>query len=447
MCFALKIAAVVEMSLSAMVEFDDMELAPFPRQIWNVGFVLLISAIILTGSSQPPGNRLDRLRSFTRNIEFDYTGWILDALGLKIGQSALGTSTYLAPDQRHQMVGEYLNLVVEIQHDEAQLQEIYSDPNIEDPQAASQELRQKLQKLYERRSQLDPIAESVLQNQVGTVAAEMGLALGGQPIPPVLYHATPLPLALIVSPRTVIRQDYDISLIPDLTVDKRAALEDKVDKALNVSSLVVPVGGIGVYPTMVDQTSDLNWLSEVISHEWTHNYLTLRPLGMNYMSSPQLRIMNETTASISGKEIGKVVIERYYPELVPAPAPPPVQPQKPTQKPQAPVFDFRAEMRITRVTVDKLLAEKKVDEAETYMEQRRIFFWNHGYHIRKLNQAYFAFYGAYADQPGGAAGTDPVGAAVRKLRADSPNLANFVNRISWMWSFEQLQQAVSADTP
>ena len=57
-------------------------------------------------------------------------------------------------------------------------------------------------------------------------------------------------------------------------------------------------------------------------------------------------------------------------------------------------------------------------------KQRRRVFWDQGYHIRKLNQAYFAFYGAYADSPGGgAAGADPVGAAVRALRAHSSSLA------------------------
>ena len=85
-------------------------------------------------------------------------------------------------------------------------------------------------------------------------------------------------------------------------------------------------------------------------------------------------------------------------------------------QPPPPVFDFRAEMHQTRVTADRLLAEGKIDQAETYMELRRRFLWDNGYHIRKLNQAYFAFYGAYADQPGGAAGEDPVGAAVRLLR-------------------------------
>ena len=76
------------------------------------------------------------------------------------------------------------------------------------------------------------------------------------------------------------------------------------------------------------------------------------------------------------------------------------------------------------------------------MEARREIFWDNGYSIRKLNQAYFAFYGAYADLPGGAAGQDPVGPAVRELRAQSNSLADFIKQISWMTNFEQLQAAL-----
>jgi hypothetical protein len=260
----------------------------------------------------------------------------------------------------------------------------------------------------------------------------------------VLYHSTPLPTALIVSPRDEIRQDANISLQTELSADERSALEERIDSALDVSSLVVNIGGVGVYPTMVVQTSDLNFLAEVVAHEWVHNFLTLRPLGINYLTSPELRTMNETAASIAGNEIGSLVIEQFYPELVPpppAPTPTPglVEPAEP------PAFDFREEMRITRVTVDQLLAEGKIEEAEAYMEDRRIFFWENGYRIRKINQAYFAFHGAYADQPGGEAGEDPVGAAVRDLRAQSTSLADFLKRISWMTSFEQLQETVQAE--
>jgi len=398
-------------------------------------------AVLLGSSSMPPGDTYDRARAYTRSIEFDYVSWTLDALGIKSDQIALGTIDYLSPGQQHQMVKDYLDLVAQIQQSEAQLNDIYADPKVSDPQSASASLRGKLHELYKRRELLQPVAEAVVQEQVSEVAASLGLTFGGQPVPPVLFHSTPLPLALIISPRDKIKQVADISLLPGLSVDQQAALEERVDKALDVSSLVVPVGGVGLYPTMVQQTTNLNWLFEVVSHEWTHNFLTLRPLGISYMNSQQLRTMNETTASIAGKEIGQVVVERYYPELVP-PSPPPGNANTPSQQPSAPVFDFNAEMRTTRVNVDKLLAEGKIDEAEQYMEARRVFFWDNGYHIRKLNQAYFAFYGAYADQPGGAAGEDPVGAAVRALRGESPDLAAFLNRISWMWSFEQLQQAV-----
>ena len=99
-------------------------------------------------------------------------------------------------------------------------------------------------------------------------------------------------------------------------------------------------------------------------------------------------------------------------------------------------------MHATRVVVDAMLASGRISDAENYMEQRRQIFVKNGYFIRRLNQAYFAFYGAYADVPGGAAGEDPVGPAVRALRARSASLADFVNRIAWMTSFEQLQKAV-----
>jgi hypothetical protein len=204
---------------------------------------------------------------------------------------------------------------------------------------------------------------------------------------------------------------------------------------------------------MVMQTTDINWLVEVVAHEWVHNYLTLRPLGVMYLESPELRIMNETAAAIAGKEIGREVVARFYPEYLPPPPAPPEpvsepvsEPgEEPASPPAEPTFDYQAEMHETRVNVDEMLAEGKIEEAETYMELRRRFLWDHGYHIRKLNQAFFAFHGAYADQPGGAAGEDPVGAAVRALRAQSSTLADFINRLAWMWSYDQLRQAVETE--
>jgi hypothetical protein len=409
--------------------------------------VLLAGMLVLSSSVLTPSDEVERVRAFTRSIEFDYIQWTLDAIGLKLGQAALGTDGYINSDQRPQVVLDYLDLINQIQQKEGQLSDIYADPNTADPDQASLALRQELEDLYARRKLLQPLTEDVLQEQISQVVASMGLSLGGQPIPPISFHTTPPPYALIVSPRDTIRVDADISVSPDLTVDQMVSLEAQVDQSLDVSSLVVGIGGMGTYPTMVMQTTDLNWLVETVAHEWTHNYLTLRPLGLSYLSDPKLRVMNETTASIAGTEIGSAVIARFYPQFLPPSTTGGSSSGVSRSTIPERTFDYRKEMHITRVAADQMLAEGRIQDAENYMDARRRLFWEHGYHIRKLNQAFFAFHGAYADQPGGASGAeeDPVGAAVRALRAQSSSLADFINRISWMWTFGQLQHAVGTN--
>jgi hypothetical protein len=416
----------------------------FKGAFW-LTILLLMMAFLLGASSVSFSDPLERVQALTRPIEFDYVSWTLDALSLKLGQIALGSARYLPVDDRSGTVLEALDLIRQINEFKAKLNDIYANPSITDPKSVSVEVRNQIAKLQQQRNDLEPLAEAVLQDQVAQVAAQAGLTFGGQALPPVLYHTTPPPDALIISPRNVIRQDQNISISPDISVDQMETLEEQVDQSMDVSSLVVGIGGIGLYPTMVMETTDINELTEVIAHEWVHNYLTLHPLGFSYMNSPELRTMNETVASIAGKELGRLVVAEYYPEYLP----PEVLPATPVEDQSLPAspppFDFNAEMRQTRVTVDGLLAQGKIQEAESYMEARRVFLWDNGYHIRKLNQAYFAFYGAYADQPGGAAGEDPVGNAVRLLREKSSSLANFIKQIAWMWNFEQLKTAVGGD--
>lgn len=402
---------------------------------------LLILTLLLGASALPPGDRLEQVRAFTRHVEFNYISWTINALHVKFQQFALGLPNYLPDEKNASLVLDYIHLVQQIQQKERELADLYADPSIADPEARSAALRAELDALYGQRARLGPLAESILQAQLRRILSEMDLTVGGQPLPPVLYHTTTVPHALIVSPRTVIRQDHNISISPDLTLTEQIALEEQVAQALDVSTLVVPIGGVGTYPTMIAQTSNLNWLAEVIAHEWVHNFFSLRPLGLNYLLSDDLRTMNETAATLAGKELGRALIAAYYPAFLPPEETPPPADPAPAPPPE-PVFDFNAEMHETRLHADALLAQGKVEEAEWYMELRRRFFWDHGYRIRKLNQAYFAFYGAYADVPGGAAGEDPVGEAVRALRAQSASLAEFLNAISWMSSFEQLQAAV-----
>ena len=411
------------------------------RRIALALILLLLSQVVTSSRLSGPGTEAGA-HFYTWRDEFDYISWVANAALLKLGQSALGAERYINPDDQSQLVRNYMSLVRNIQDGERQLSDLYANPDQVSVQGQIQDLDSHLQDLYKNRSQLAPLAESILQDQVTWMFAEYGFTQAGQTVPPLQFHSTPLPWALIASPRDRIAQVDNISLRTELNLEDHIAIEDQVAKGLNLSTLVVPVGGIGVYPTMVAQTSDLNWLTQTIAHEWTHNYLTLRPLGLSYYQNQDLTTMNETTANIVGKEIGAAVITRYYPELVPPPPAPAAQ--SPEQAPsQPPAFDFQQEMHTTRVHVDELLADGKIDEAEFYMEMRRQFFWDHGYAIRKLNQAYFAFYGSYADIPVGAAGEDPVGAAVRELRAQSSTLIQFVHRMAWLTSFDGLQKVLA----
>jgi hypothetical protein len=403
---------------------------------------MILLALLMVSATVQLRDPVGQIRRFTRPIEFDFFNWTLDAMSIKLEQFSLGTARYLPEAYRHDLVLTYFDTVREVRQIEDRLQEVLADPDLQDPTIAAASIMAERDSIWEILSELEPIVETILQEQVASVLVDIGAQFLGTPFPPVAFHFTRPPMALIISPRDVIRQDANISLRADLALESQIELEEEVEKNSNISALVVPVGGIGIYPTMIQETSSVSWLMETIAHEWIHNYLTLRPLGMNYFSSSELRTMNETTANLLGKEIGRMVIEKYYPAFVP---PPPAEtPSTPPPPTEPPVFDFRDEMRETRMTVDELLARGDIEQAEDYMEARRQVFWENGYRIRRLNQAYFAFYGAYADEPGGAAGEDPVGAAVRKLWARIGSPIEFLHKMAWMNEYQDLLDALEA---
>ncbi|HAV77983.1 MAG TPA: hypothetical protein DCX53_11595, partial [Anaerolineae bacterium] len=278
---------------------------------------VIILLIIIGGSDVPrlTGNA-DRTRVHTREIEFDYPNWVWDSTWTKIEQAAIGSPFTFDRETNREIVFEYLRITLNIANTENRIEQIYADPNINNKESASLLLRTQRDELTQRQKEISPFAESILQTQLTEALAQLGLTTIGQPLPPVLYHSSPTPLALIVSSRSRIEQIANISVLPTLTIDEQIRLEDKVAESLDVSTLVVPIGGVGVYPTMVMETTDLRWMLSTIAHEWTHNYLSLRPLGLNYSKTPELRTMNETTANIVGDEVGLLVLQGYYPEIL-----------------------------------------------------------------------------------------------------------------------------------
>lgn len=413
--------------------------------IWRSARILILMiglTLLLVGSAIPPTGLAAQVRVYTRPIEFDFGTWTLEAVAAKLTGWGLSLEKFMSPEAQSQLVLDYLDQVRRVQILNAEILAVYTNPDIPAPDEASQPLRAALQVESIFLESLAPLAEAVLQNQLMDIVAENGLGLLGQAFPPSLYQVSDIPQSLVVSPRTEIRRAYEISLEPGLTVDLKDQLEGTIFTELDHAALVVPIGGIGSYPTMVMQSANLVWLTEIIAHEWVHNYLTLRPLGMNYLTNDQLRTINETVATLAGEELGRLILAKYYPDhLPPEPLPTHVDaaPAPPETQTGQTAFNFQAEMRQTRIETDRLLAEGDVEGAEAYMEARRQVFWDNGFPIRKLNQAYFAFHGAYsADPDGGAAGEDPVGPSVQALRAQYADLADFLKAIAWVTSYDAL---------
>jgi hypothetical protein len=99
-------------------------------------------------------------------------------------------------------------------------------------------------------------------------------------------------------------------------------------------------------------------------------------------------------------------------------------------------------MRETRLQVERLLSAGEIDQAEAYMRARRDELQQHGYQLRKLNQAYFALYGSYGE--GFAASpVNPIPDLLHKLRDQSGSLSEFIFRVRGITSVAQLRAAVA----
>ena len=410
------------------------------RRILRWAKLLLLACLFLltfTREWPPFGDELYRITQLVGQREFDFLTWELQAIAAKAGGVLTNNDTFLDEATRQKTVLDYLDLIRQSQQIESQINQIYTDATIVDPRGEAAVLQTDLAQVRDDIATLQPIAEAIVQDQVAEILAEEGFGVLGQAWPPVMMQMSPLPSLLIVSPRDHIERIYGISLIPGLSVTEMDELETAIFEQLNLSALVVPIGGLGTYPAMIMETSSINWLTEVTAHEWSHHWLTFFPVGWNY-NDPQVRIINETIASIFDQEISNRVIARYYPEFVPPPAPT-TPPALETTPIEPPTFDYGVELAATRIYAEKLLAAGDIEGAEQYMEERRQIFLENGYGIRKLNQAYFAFYGAYAAVPG-ATGSDPTGPMLRDIQAHTNSPREFMDTVASITTFADLEE-------
>jgi hypothetical protein len=406
-------------------------------------FAFILLLFLLQYSTPPFGEDWMAVAVLAQGEQFDYVGWEINTLLSKLVQTLWGIHPFMSETDRSQFVRDYMADIARVESLESEVSAIYADPSVDDPSAASAEVRAERDALRAGLEQRQPLVEAILEGQVAAVLVEQGFGVIGQLLPPISMHFTQVPNLLVVSPRDEIRFDMGINLNP-MPVDEQAALEQQVDQERDVSSLIVPLGGVALYPAMILETDSVRFAVETFAHEWLHHYLLAFPLGLNYDYSSETRTINETTAQFFGSAIGRLVLERYYPDLVPPPPLPPAPDESPapTPIPDPNAFDFGREMNETRETVDELLAEGRVDEAEAYMEERRALFVAHGYIIRKLNQAWFAFYGGYQASTPGVAGDDPIGPAIETIRDASLTIYDWIATMRDITTRQEVVDAV-----
>ena len=259
--------------------------------------------------------------------------------------------------------------------------------------------------------------ERALERAVSDAVSEAGLAtplplFRSQAVvwPPLDLELQPAPRVLAISPRDEIRLVASRLLSPQLPRSEYGEIEAEIEAEGEWSAWIGGVGGVATYPALIIPRADWYDALRLAAHEWMHHYLIFHPLGRAYFDSDELRTINETVADIAGDELGALAAGRA-PEL------------RAAAELEGPPSAAAATLRDLRLEVDALLAEGRVAAAEARMEAGRGELAALGASYRRINQAFFAFRGGYADRPGV---VSPYGPLLQNLRARSASLVEFV---------------------
>ena len=401
--------------------------------------VLMLLFTLTAGCT--PRQDFDRyVQTITDPYRFHLAKWEFQALGGEIGEFFSGRQE--SADNVTPVVARYFDNVERIMVLESEIEAVKAG----DRPGELASLEDELGRLRQENAEAVYTVARHLETQIRETLSREGiynpadkyirLKVG---FPPVSFKLDKPPYMLVVSPRERIESISEITLLPELSVRDMESIEVQIDK-LGVSSLVVKLGGLGTHPSYVSEEVDLSYTLEIAVHEWLHQYLAFTPLGFRYVLNTagirrdyEISIINETVASMVGKEIGGMIYKEHYAR----------DGKDNTEQDTAEGFDFNREMREIRKAVDNYLAQGEIEQAERFMEQKRQYLEDNGYYIRKLNQAYFAFHGTYADSP---TSISPIGAELKKLRSQSASLKEFLETVMSMTSRQELAESVSGNS-
>ncbi len=288
------------------------------------------------------------------------------------------------------------------------------------------------------RDALENRVERIVEGRIDRVLRELGLnarlPVPGTAFPPVDIELAISPRVVVTSPRHVVERESTELLRPDITLEAAIAIEDGIEAARPAhAALVVGSGGVATYPAIVSDRTSYAGVLSTAAHEWVHHYLAFYPLGFRYNASGDLRTINETVADLVGREVAGVVLDRWGDPTRPAGAPPAPPPEV------GPALDRTVVLRDLRLEVDALLQDGRIEDAERRMEEVRLHLQEAGIEIRRINQAYFAWFGTYAARPDA---TDPLGGYLREIMVRSGSLPAFLENVRGVGSRADVIEAL-----
>ena len=392
----------------------------------------LLSVTIFSGSCAPARGFDSHLRSIVKPYLFSITEWEFRAIPREVNEWIFGRSREV--DGEVSIVADYFESTERVKSLKSEIAAIRTG----DKKGNLASLEAELSELERQRAALNLTVEKIIVRQIKEVLAEEGIfnPIVGLKVsfPPLIFNLDKPPHLLVISPRDRIESVREITLQPGVNLAEMEAIEGEVDN-LGVSSLVLELGGLATYPSLVTTEANLRFTLNTVTEEWLHQYLVFKPLGFRYLldlaglaRNYEVATINETLVGIVSKELGDIIHEKYYNEQE--------GPPSPADNPDS---EFNREMREIRRAVDRYLAQGEIEQAEQFMEQKRQSLASKGYYIRKLNQAYFAFYGTYADRP---ASISPIGVELKELRQRTASLKDFLDLVSGMTSRQELKEAL-----
>ena len=301
-----------------------------------------------------------------------------------------------------------------------------------------------------RIKKLELVAETIIVQQIEDALREENTRSpwpsAKSIFPPVGFKFYPHPPNLVViSPRGGINRIGDFFVSPYLTQADTAKLESEIeaikDGENRYSAYISDIGGCAnVYPTIITPTYAKRCLDTIV-HEWTHVFIMFTPV---YQAKDKMFMsaMNETVAEYMGEEISNKIWDSYYEPYLDkkyGKVPPEEQDISPNKREK----EYSKIMSETYHMVRECLDDGRYKEAEEYMQEGLNLLRHKGYPVRKMNSAYFAFYGQYAYESAFHGANGGLGALLHVLRQNT-SLRDFLYTATSCTDMYSLKRAVNS---